>query len=175
MKLLAVLVSMSLLSLLVASCTGAPHYSGERTSHFDGKTFRNTRPMNKGAGDMLKLGWGAMTEAAEWPDWVEVSPQTVDEGRVDEGIAVTYINHSTFLLQVAGLNILTDPIYAKRASPFQWTGPARVHAPGVRFEDLPDEHPTDTNLGGALTDTAPTSKLNHYQLVGCWLGDRCLC
>ena len=37
---------------------------------------------------------------------------------------------------------------------------------GVKgFEDLPDEHSNDTSLGGALTDTAPTSKLNHYQFA----------
>jgi len=50
---------------------------------------------------------------------------------------VTFINHATFLVQVDGLNILTDPIYSDRASPFQWVGPKRVHAPGVALEDLP--------------------------------------
>ena len=36
-----------------------------------------------------------------------------------------------------GLNILTDPIWSERASPFSFVGPRRVRAPGVRFEDLP--------------------------------------
>ncbi len=128
-----------LLALIVAgvSCTSAPRYSGPRTAHFDGDRFTNTVPMSKNAGDMLRLGWGAVTEAAQWPDWVEVDPQPVADDRVHDGLRVTYINHASFLLQVDGLNILTDPIYSKRASPFQWTGPARVHAPGVVFEDLP--------------------------------------
>ena len=50
---------------------------------------------------------------------------------------VTWIGHSTVLVQTAGLNILTDPIWSERASPFSFIGPKRVRAPGVRFEDLP--------------------------------------
>ncbi len=57
--------------------------------------------------------------------------------RVRQGLSVTFINHATFLIQVDGINILTDPIYSERASPFQWIGPRRVHAPGVPLEDLP--------------------------------------
>ena len=50
---------------------------------------------------------------------------------------VTWIGHSTVLVQTQGLNILTDPIWSERASPFSFLGPRRVRAPGVRFEDLP--------------------------------------
>jgi len=41
------------------------------------------------------------------------------------------------LVQTQGLNILTDPIWSERASPFSFAGPKRVRQPGVRFEDLP--------------------------------------
>ena len=50
---------------------------------------------------------------------------------------VTWIGHATVLVQTQGLNILTDPIWSERASPFSFAGPRRVRAPGVRFEDLP--------------------------------------
>jgi L-ascorbate metabolism protein UlaG (beta-lactamase superfamily) len=50
---------------------------------------------------------------------------------------VTWIGHSTVLVQTEGLNILTDPIWSRRASPFGFIGPARVRQPGIRFEDLP--------------------------------------
>jgi L-ascorbate metabolism protein UlaG (beta-lactamase superfamily) len=40
-------------------------------------------------------------------------------------------------LQIAGLNILTDPVWSARASPFSFLGPRRVNPPGIRFEDLP--------------------------------------
>jgi L-ascorbate metabolism protein UlaG (beta-lactamase superfamily) len=50
---------------------------------------------------------------------------------------VTFIGHATFLVQVAALNLLIDPVYAERASPVAFAGPRRVRAPGVRFDDLP--------------------------------------
>lgn len=52
-------------------------------------------------------------------------------------IQLTWVGHSTFLVQVAGVNILTDPIWSERCSPVQWLGPKRQARPGVRFADLP--------------------------------------
>ncbi|WP_338153254.1 MBL fold metallo-hydrolase [Pseudophaeobacter leonis] len=50
---------------------------------------------------------------------------------------LTMIGHATILIQVAGLNILTDPVWSDRASPFRFAGPKRVTAPGVDFSQLP--------------------------------------
>ncbi|WP_210184732.1 MBL fold metallo-hydrolase [Bradyrhizobium sp. LMTR 3] len=52
-------------------------------------------------------------------------------------IAVTFVNHATFLIQCAGLNILSDPIWSLRASPVGWFGPKRVREPGLALDDLP--------------------------------------
>ena len=52
-------------------------------------------------------------------------------------VQVTYINHATFLLQLDGLTIITDPIFSKRCSPVSFAGPKRVHPPGMKIEDLP--------------------------------------
>jgi L-ascorbate metabolism protein UlaG (beta-lactamase superfamily) len=41
------------------------------------------------------------------------------------------------LIQTAGLNILLDPVWSKRASPFRFVGPKRVNDPGIAFTDLP--------------------------------------
>ena len=119
------------------SCTSAPGYEGKGSSHFDGDVFVNTEPMQKTAVDMVKLGWGALTRSADWPDWIDIEQQTVPRERVHDGISITFINHATFLIQVDGINILTDPVYSERVSPFQWAGPKRVHAPGVALKDLP--------------------------------------
>jgi L-ascorbate metabolism protein UlaG (beta-lactamase superfamily) len=51
--------------------------------------------------------------------------------------AVTWIGHATALVQVAGVNILTDPVFSNRASPVQWAGPGRWQPPGVALRDLP--------------------------------------
>jgi L-ascorbate metabolism protein UlaG (beta-lactamase superfamily) len=52
-------------------------------------------------------------------------------------MVVTWIGHATVLVQTNGLNILTDPIWSDRASPFSFAGPKRVRAPGVTFDNLP--------------------------------------
>jgi L-ascorbate metabolism protein UlaG (beta-lactamase superfamily) len=58
--------------------------------------------------------------------------------KIDPNVmAVTWIGHATVLVQAGGLNILTDPIWSERASPFSFVGPKRVRAPGIRFEELP--------------------------------------
>jgi N-acyl-phosphatidylethanolamine-hydrolysing phospholipase D len=49
----------------------------------------------------------------------------------------TWIGHATLLLQLDGKNVLTDPQFSQRASPFQWIGPKRVVPPGLTLEDLP--------------------------------------
>lgn len=125
-----------LASTLLAGCLAAPPYEGPATDHFDGERFRNSEPMDKSAWDMVKLGWGALLESEDWPDQVEVETGSPAD-RVEQGMSITFISHATVLVQVAGLNILTDPVYSERASPFQWVGPKRVHEPGVALEDLP--------------------------------------
>jgi N-acyl-phosphatidylethanolamine-hydrolysing phospholipase D len=51
--------------------------------------------------------------------------------------AVTWIGHASVLVQMAGLNLLTDPIFSERASPVSWAGPQRAQPPGVAAADLP--------------------------------------
>ena len=50
---------------------------------------------------------------------------------------VCYVGHASFLIQTAGLNMLLDPVWSKRASPFRFVGPRRVNDPGIAFADLP--------------------------------------
>jgi N-acyl-phosphatidylethanolamine-hydrolysing phospholipase D len=58
---------------------------------------------------------------------------------VDE-LRISWVGHATFLLQVGGLNLLTDPQWSRRASPVQFAGPTRFVPPGVPFEELPPIH-----------------------------------
>ena len=50
---------------------------------------------------------------------------------------VTWIGHATLLLQVGGLNILTDPVWSERASPFTFLGPKRWVPPALPLDELP--------------------------------------
>lgn len=53
---------------------------------------------------------------------------------------VTWVGHSTLLVQIDGVNILTDPHWGNRASPVSFAGPKRHQAPGIPFEKLPQIH-----------------------------------
>lgn len=51
--------------------------------------------------------------------------------------SATWIGHITVLLQVGGLNILTDPVFSERCFPVQWAGPKRHTPPGLALDELP--------------------------------------
>jgi L-ascorbate metabolism protein UlaG (beta-lactamase superfamily) len=71
-----------------------------------------------------------------WPAHVEDPPRQVPA--LDGAAAVvTFIGHATFLIQTAAGNILTDPVFAHRAGPFDVLGPKRVRPAAVRFDELP--------------------------------------
>jgi hypothetical protein len=113
----------------------APTYKGEASDHFDGKKFFTPGGQKpEGLGGVLK--WMANRERGPWKEDTSAMFGTRPLAFEKENIRITFINHSTFLIQVDGVNILTDPIYSKRASPFSWAGPKRMRQPGIRFEDL---------------------------------------
>jgi L-ascorbate metabolism protein UlaG (beta-lactamase superfamily) len=108
------------------------------SDHFDGERFFNP----DGAGprsfrDLLRWQFGGGKVA--WPASVP-SPFPPDQppSRVD-GAATrsSFVGHATFLIQAGGVNILTDPVWAYRASPLSFLGPHRRNPPGIAFDDLP--------------------------------------
>lgn len=113
---------------------GNPYYSGPVSSHFDGKRFFNPggTPPN-GFDDFLKWQFGG--GKVGWPDNVAISPAKPDTQVQD--LRVTMVGHASVLIQIAGRNILTDPVWSYRASPFSFAGPARVTSPGIAFDALP--------------------------------------
>jgi L-ascorbate metabolism protein UlaG (beta-lactamase superfamily) len=56
---------------------------------------------------------------------------------VETGLRVTWLGHSTLLLEVGGRRVLTDPVFGERASPFSFAGPRRFHPTPVRLDELP--------------------------------------
>lgn len=140
--LLFLLVGLCFAPSLVPPFLDRIYYEGPRSGHFDGERFFNPEP---GPGSVAHGGparyfnrWlSGDGERARWPERVPVVP-TVPARRIEGAeMRVTWIGHATVLVQTQGLNILTDPIWSERASPFSFAGPKRVRAPGVRFEDLP--------------------------------------
>ena len=112
-------------------------HRGPKTAYFDGKRFHNEeRGTVARFGDFLK--WTMTRKSRPWPKWIDAAPGPKPPERVGDGaLRVTFVNHATALVQMDGLNILTDPVWSERTSPVGWAGPKRVRPPGIRFEDLP--------------------------------------
>jgi L-ascorbate metabolism protein UlaG (beta-lactamase superfamily) len=143
--LLFLLVGLCFAPSLIPPFLDRIYYQGPRSGHFDGERFFNPDPgpgtvAHGGPARFFNRWLSGDDERARWPERVPVAP-TVPP-RLVEGaeMRVTWIGHATILIQTQGLNILTDPIWSERASPFSFFGPKRVRAPGVRFEDLPRIH-----------------------------------
>jgi len=119
------------------SLLGGPGHRGPKTDHFDGERFFNpVGSTGRSFADVRR--WRRTSQPVPWPQWVEnrASPALPKQLAPGE-IALTFVNHITFLVQFRGLNILTDPVYSQRVSPFTSVGPQRVRAPGLPFQDLP--------------------------------------
>jgi L-ascorbate metabolism protein UlaG (beta-lactamase superfamily) len=122
--------------VLWARSFAVPGYEGPASDHFDGKRFRNLEGTDHGFFAFLK--WITNREQGTWRDWIETSPGPAPPERAAPGrLRVTWVNHATLLVQLDGVNILTDPVWSDRVSPVSWAGPRRHRAPGIRFEDLP--------------------------------------
>ncbi|HYC70981.1 MAG TPA: MBL fold metallo-hydrolase [Opitutaceae bacterium] len=106
------------------------------SDHYDGTRFFNPGENPRGFRDLIR--WQRNRKPGLWPAWIEnrATPRLPAAIGPGEG-AVTFVNHATFLLQFAGLNVLTDPIWSERCSPVSWAGPRRRRAPGLAFGDLP--------------------------------------
>ncbi len=107
------------------------------SDHFDGRRFFNPGgPKASGLGGVLR--WKLSSRPTRWPVWVnDVQPAHPLEKAADNEWRITYVNHATVLIQLPGCNILTDPVWAERASPVAWAGPKRHRSPGIRLADLP--------------------------------------
>jgi N-acyl-phosphatidylethanolamine-hydrolysing phospholipase D len=76
--------------------------------------------------------------------WLSIRPRgggaasmTFDPAPMLREPSITWIGHSTFLVRMDGITLLTDPMFSERASPFSFMGPKRLLPPGVPLEELP--------------------------------------
>jgi L-ascorbate metabolism protein UlaG (beta-lactamase superfamily) len=138
-RLLAALTALSAAAVggTVARAATARYYDGPVSDHFDGTHFFDPHGVPpKRATDLLR--WWVSNGKAEWPAW-QPSPFADRPPARVKGAAwrISFVGHATLLLQTAGLNILIDPVWSERASPFTFIGPKRVNAPGIDFDVLP--------------------------------------
>lgn len=112
------------------------YYGGPASSNFDGMRFFLAGHQGATGRDVLK--WNLTHSPRKWPRRVALRPFPPPPQKVaGQHLNCTWIGHSTALIQVAGLNILTDPFFSTRASPLSWIGPKRVRKPGIILDALP--------------------------------------
>ena len=104
------------------------------TDHFDGRRFFN--PSGPALQAIAAVPRMLRAPRTPWPSRIDVTPQR-PASRGDASAVLTFIGHSTFLIQTAAGNILTDPVYAERAGPWGLAGPRRVRRPAVALDALP--------------------------------------
>lgn len=122
---------------LLASCTTSVELDENAPAHHrqDG-TFVNSNgeAIAKPFSELIK--WQREAPKVKPLKLPSVPPQ-LDAIANPKTAQLTWIGHSTFLLQVDGLNILTDPIFSDRASPVSFAGPKRSTPPAISIEQLP--------------------------------------
>lgn len=113
------------------------YYKGPKSDHFDGIRFFNPwDPQTHSLYQLLR--WKIRSIPKKWPTKKEAPRLQIPLERVEGNqLRITFVGHSTMLIQTQGLNIITDPIWSTRASPFKYLGPARYSNPGIPLEKLP--------------------------------------
>lgn len=126
--------------LLLCACNDKPHYSPVKIHHTE-NGFRNIYPHSPKQG-FWKWQWDRISEGVpadpkEGYDFPTIKPdaQFLRDNRAVP--TLTWMGHATFLLQLGGLSILTDPHLTQRASPLSFFGPKRHVQPPLSFEELP--------------------------------------
>jgi L-ascorbate metabolism protein UlaG (beta-lactamase superfamily) len=115
-----------------------PYYRGPQSDHFNGKRFFNPGGIRP-PGFRALVKWQTGDRGPKWPrpypsPFAGARPAARIHGT---DLRVTMIGHASLLIQTQGLNILTDPVWSERASPFSFIGPKRHNPPGVSLADLP--------------------------------------
>ncbi len=115
-----------------------PNYSGPKSDHFDGlRFFAPGGARDKSLGELLRMISGQRRREA-WPKAFPPVARDVPPERVQgPALRVSFIGHSSFLLQTQGVNLLLDPVWSERVGPFDRLGPKRARAPGIALDDLP--------------------------------------
>ena len=105
----------------------------------------------------------------------QTDPRTYEQPAAS-GLRVTWMGHSSMLIEIDGVRVLVDPVWDERASPVQWGGPKRFFAPPLKLDDLPPidvvliSHDHYDHLGKRtirqLSKSASTSKAQWVTSLG---------
>lgn len=139
---LASLAGLALADAWTAMGTSASGKRLERmraSPRFSEGRFHNRLDMQEPALWPVLKGWLGGDEVREPSDAVPIVRLAADSFSVppDSGLRITWLGHSTVLIEVDGKRVLTDPVWGERASPLSFAGPKRFHDPPLALDDLP--------------------------------------
>ena len=107
--------------------------------HIEGG-FRNTDPDFEEASFTKTFPWAVGKLGSFLSKPTGDIPHTYNDGSIlkqNKPYTITWIGHSTCLIQLEGLNILTDPVWSERIGPVSWAGDVRAIDPGIALDKLP--------------------------------------
>ena len=114
----------------------------QASQQFNGRIFVNTHPVAPGfkpgveRPTMRDFLCGGERRVPSGPLPL-VDPTSQWTQRPESGLRVTWLGHSTLVIEIDGVRLLTDPVWGSRASPLPFAGPKRFHPPPVRLGALP--------------------------------------
>lgn len=131
-----------LLTLFCLSCSVGNPYYDPAIPHRAENGFRNNYLVGDIGGSFLKWQFERTRDGLPRPPANDyrfpVDLPDVDWIKANRSVTTaTWIGHATMLVQLAGMNILTDPIFSERASPVDFAGPQRKVPPGLNYDQLP--------------------------------------
>ncbi|WP_164021626.1 MBL fold metallo-hydrolase [Pyxidicoccus trucidator] len=89
-------------------------------------------------GTLKELAFGSQQRTPPGPLPMERDVAAALAKPPESGLRVTWLGHSTMLVELDGFRILTDPVWGERASPSTLVGPQRFHPPPLPLDALPD-------------------------------------
>ena len=140
-------VGATLLALLAAGCSGTNPYYDPAKRHHTPQGFTNNYgpPGGKPLSELIRWTYerqrdGLPSVPSKHVDGYQFpldKPDLAWLGANRTQPSITWIGHATLLVQLAGLNILTDPHFSERAFPVQWMGPRRRVPLPASLDELP--------------------------------------
>lgn len=125
----------------IHSCTALPTTLYPQSPQYaDGKFHNAIAPREPGFMKMLGVLWRfAFDKPADATPRrpITVQPLTASDLLAAPDLSLWRLGHSTMLMKLGGKFWLTDPVFSQRASPSQWLGPKRFHAPPLGIDELP--------------------------------------
>jgi len=125
------------------SASGARLNRMEASPQWHEGAFRNPQPLwnNTSLVDNVRTFWNASDFASPEDPQRDIPVVRTSKSQLaqapNSGLRVTWFGHSSVLIELDGLKVLTDPVWGERTSPVPWLGPKRWYAPPLPLDELP--------------------------------------